>query len=399
MLAALTWILLVVNAAGAAVWAIVAWHVARILHDRPTVRRGLELALPHPPRVSVVVPVHNEERVIERCAGALRGQRYDDLEIVFVLDRCTDRTREILTAHARGDDRIALIENDACPEGWAGKCHAARLGAERATGAYLLFCDADCFFDPDLVRAAVALAEAHDLALLSLLSTLTATHRFERVIQPVATTNLVRLFPIERVDRAHPPRPFANGQFMLFRRGAYESIGGHAAVKADLLEDIAFARAVRAAGKRGGVFLADGMLVVSMYESFAAFKAGWKRIFVEACRRKTRRLRENAWRILGVGVVVPAAQLLSLALGAVQIGAGAPVLGGALLGAAAVVWILQIPSLVAAYGLCGAPRSAVLLYPIGAWVVGRIMLDAARDLVERRPIRWGGREYILAPRD
>src|SRR5205823_291327 len=92
------------------------------------------------------------------------------------------------------------------------------------------------------IRACVALLERRRLDLLSLLSTLTCDTWFERLAQPAAGFELVRQYPISRANRRSNPRAFANGQFMLFRRAAYDAIGGHGAVHDELLEDLALAR-------------------------------------------------------------------------------------------------------------------------------------------------------------
>jgi glycosyltransferase involved in cell wall biosynthesis len=386
-------------------WLIVAFRVARTLHAKPTVRRGLDAPLREldgrPPRVSTIVPAHNEQRVIDNCARSLRGQDYPGaLEIIFVLDRCTDDTLAILQRHAAEDDRIVIVENDACPDDWAGKCNAARLGAERATGDYLLFTDADTGFDPQLVCASVALAQERDLALLSLLSDLDYEQRFHVVAQPVATMNLLRMYPIERVNQ--PPdeaRPFANGQFMLFRRDDYDALGGHAAVREDLLEDIAFARAVQRLGRPGGIFLADGMLRCSMYDRFDAFTLGWRRIFIEACKRNPKRLRKNAARVFINGVGIPLVQIAAVVVGAVLWATQLdPPLGVALLLLAGSGAVAQLLVLGWIYRLNGAPRWSAVLYPVGCFIVGRLMWDGVLDLVRRRPVPWAGRSYVLEPR-
>ena len=396
----IAWLLLGFSAAGLVFWIVVWVRVVRVMSNRPTIRRGLEMPAPEGgwPKLSIIVPAHNEERMIDACATSLRSQEYENLEIVFVLDRCTDGTARRLAAHAEADARVVVIENQDCPEDWAGKCHAAYLGAQRASGEWLLFTDADTRFEPTLARAAVGLSIEQRADLLSLLTTLTVDHHFEWIAQPVATMNLVRLYPIERVNRDERPRPFANGQFMLFRRQWYERLGGHAAVKDALLEDLAFARLLHRRGGRGGVMLADGMLLCSMYETLAAFKTGWKRIFIEACRRKPRRLRENGWRVLGNGVALPLVQLAAVLVGGWLVWGGQWWLGLAMVATPLAGWIAQTSALRRIYALGGAPKGAVWLYPLGCWIVGRIMLEAASDLRHGRPVVWAGKEYVLEPR-
>jgi chlorobactene glucosyltransferase len=394
------WPLLALSVAGLVYWIAVIVRAGRVLADRPTVRRGLELAGLEAgwPKLSIIVPVHNEQRVIDACATSLRQQDYQSVELVFVLDRCTDDTERLLTRHAEADPRIVMVRTEACPDDWAGKCHAAHLGAERATGQWLLFTDADTRFEPALARAALLLAMDRQMHLLSLLTTLTVDHRFEWAAQSVATMNLIRMYPLQGVNRDERARPFANGQFMLFRRDWYERIGGHAAVRDALLEDLAFARLLKENGGRGTVVLADGMLICSMYASLEAFKSGWKRIFIEACKRKPGRLRKKGWRVLANGVGLPLVQVATVAAGAVLLMTGAAAIGLVMIGVAAVGWLAQIVALRWIYASGGAPKRAAVLYPAGCWIVGRIMLDAARDLKKRRPVIWGGRQYVLEPR-
>ncbi len=394
------WLLLALCGAGLALWGVIVVRMTLMRLGSQTVREGLGLPAPEAgwPRLSIIVPVHNEERLLDGCVRSLREQAYERLEMVFVLDRCTDGTAAVLAKHAAADPRIVVVENDSCPDDWAGKCYAAQRGAQRASGDWMLFTDADTRFDPGLARASMALAHDRGLALLSLLSTLTFDHLFERVAQLAAAINLLILYPVARVSRARRPRPFANGQFMLFRRDWYERIGGHTAVKDCLLEDIAAARLVHAHGGRSAVLFADDMLRCSMYETLADFETGWKRIFIEACNRKHDRLRKWGWRTLANGVVLPVIQLSTLVTAPFVAMSGDLPLGAAMILIVVAGWILQTSVLLRLSTVARAPRLAVLLYPLGCWIVGRVLLSGARDLRRNRPVVWGGRRYVLKPR-
>ena len=394
------WISFACVAAATFYWAFVLFRMLRALSDRPSVRRGLDLSIPSEglPKVSVVIPAHNEERVVDACATSIRSQQYEDLEIIFALDRCTDRTAEILKKHAAEDDRIKLVEIESCPSDWAGKCHAAHQGSQHATGEWILFTDADTSFDPNLIRASVLMAKDRDASLLSLLSTLTTHHDFERSAQPVASMTLLKLFPLDRVNDQRNGRVFANGQFLLFDRKFYESIQGHVSVKDALLEDLAFAERVYVRGGRGLLLLADGMLICSMYSSLENFREGWKRIFIEACHRRPSRLRKQAVRVAALGVVLPAICLVLLILGIMALLLGdqtTGIIGLAMILACAVV---QLTAMMMIYRAGCVSWRYIWLYPYGAWIVMRILQQGANDLLTRQPIRWAGREYILDPR-
>lgn len=393
----LGWMLIACGALVALFHTFVIVRIVHMLSHAPRVRDGLAESPPRDgwPLISVVVPAHNEERVITACVTSLLASDYPALEVVVVLDRCSDRTLELLRPFAARDARLRIIENAACPPDWAGKCNAARVGAEVAKGQYLLFTDADVQFDPALVRAAFGLLRRDRRGLLSLLPRVVAVTWYERVVQPIAAMTLMQMYPIDKVNREYRRRPFANGQFLLFERGVYEGIGGHSATKHDLLEDIAFARLVDASGARVGLAMAADMLEVHMYSSFAALHEGWKRIFIEASRRRVKRLREKALLVLLLGVGTPIV-LTGAFIVAAQFG------GAMLLGAVAVVaWgvAAQATALAMVYRACGARARDVAWSPVGAAFVARVLWQGAADLAGRRPVRWGGREYVLIPED
>ena len=371
-------------------WLGVAHRLLLIARTKPTIREGLTLPVPDDVLVSIVVPAHNEERVIDKCAQSLRNQSHSNIQIIFVLDRCTDRTLDILQEHASDDDRITLIEIDDCPDDWAGKCNAGKIGAAKATGDWLLFTDADTEFDTQLVRCAIASATKRKASLLSILSTLTITKNYERIVQPIASTCLLRNFPVNRINSETRTRPFANGQFLLFSRSIYDSIGGHDAVKDDLLEDIAFARVVHKSGSKVQVLFADGLLKCSMYPTFLAFQNGWKRIYIESCNRRIHKLKQNATTIIITGNILPAAGVAGIIVGQIT----SPTLfwtsvASLLISAMVIAWLYRINR---------APMIFAIFAPIGALVVAKLFRDAARMLERREPIRWGGKQYILEPR-
>jgi len=394
------WVCLGLTALTIATWIVVLVRVWRVALTLPRLRDGLALPLDPgaAPLISVVIPAHNEEGVIDACLRSVRGQEYPKLEIIVVMDRCTDGTHAIVSGHAQEDDRLTPVINTSCPEDWTGKCNAVHQGAKRARGEWILFADADTEFEPGLVQAAYAHATQRKLNMISLLTTLTYRHTFERISQPVAGMWLLRMFPIDMVNKPVKPRPFANGQFILVERAMYERSGGFESIRDQVVEDIAFARLINQHGGIGGILLADGMLRSEMYESFAAFKQGWNRIFIGACKNKPGRLRKYGWRAMLAGVGVPLVWVLSVIVGIALIVQGDWGMGAVVIGLAAVAYAVHLYALSEAYHLGGAPRSSAFFYPIGSWHTARIMLRAARDLHARRPVVWGGKQYVLEPR-
>jgi chlorobactene glucosyltransferase len=391
-----------------AYWATVLYHIWRTMRRVPTCRDGLKLERaagllgPEAPRVCIVVPAHNEEGVVGRLAASLMRQTYPNLSVVFTLDRCTDATAAEIRARTAGAANIEIVEIRACPPEWAGKVHAVHSAMSKsgAAGAaeLLLFTDADTEFDPECVRAAVALLLERELGMLSLMSTLTCEAWFERITQPAAGMELMRQYPLVRANARTHRRAFANGQFMLFTRAAYERMGGHGAVKDAVLEDVALARLAERCAVPGGLMLADNMLRCRMYSDYDEFVRGWKRIYIESANRRVKRLRAIAAQVRLLGTVMPLVALLALGDGIAGYPRTHEALDAAIGAAGATALGLMLVGLAWMYRLSGAPLWCVPFYPIGAWRVGAILTEAAGDLAQGVPVRWGGREYVREAR-
>lgn len=391
-------------------WGAVACHAVRTWWSIPTLRAGLQASTDiQPPRICVIVPAHNEEACIGTVAASLLSQDYpaDRLSMVFVLDRCSDGTRAALDSaigSAAGGEtgesggRVTIIENDHCPEGWAGKVHALWRAVSDSTAVreadVLLFLDADTMMDPSCIRAAAGLMRARGLGMLSVLSTLTNDKWFERIVQPAAGMELVRMFPMRRTNWPTQQRPFANGQFIMIDRVAYSGFGGHEAVRQYVLEDVELARAADRAGVRLGVVLADGLLRCRMYGTWAEFRRGWTRIFTESANRKVSRLVRIAWRKRLVSTLLPLAGAVGLLAGAAALASGhrgEPALWALRFGAAGS--LVYVSTLVLCMKLGRTPLRSAAVFPIGAWMVSDILLGCARSLRAGKPIEWAGRVY------
>ena len=403
--------LALMSIATAVYYGAVIFLVLRHQRTEQTLRQARALPAPASgwPALVVIVPAHNEEDVIGRCARSLLESDYPDLRVVFALDRCTDRTHEAIADVIASNDaheRTDIVRIEHCPDDWAGKTHALHSAYKQSRlveGARrVLFVDADTWFEPDALRTAVALMEHRNVDLLSLLPTLTVTQWFERIVQPAAGLELVRQFPLTKVNRPGARRHFANGQFMLWRRDVFDRVGGHERVKGELLEDIALARVMhkprgeeQVPAHRGACFMADGLMGCRMYGSWAQFQRGWRRIYAEAARRYPAQIRRHARRVRLLGAVAPVSALMAIAAGAgaamggVEAGRFCLVsgLGGAVLFIVAMVIVYRAQRLAVPY---------VLLYPIGAWLLADLMHEAARDLEDDRPTEWAGRRYHRA---
>jgi chlorobactene glucosyltransferase len=197
--------------------------------------------------VSVLIPARNEELRLRPCISTLSDSDFPILEILILDDHSTDETAALVQQRAKGDPRIRLISGRPLPEGWVGKPWACHQLAQEAKGDYLLFVDADTRFSDITLSNAVNLAHEQQSDLLSLWPYLESLSWSERLVIPFV--HLFILFYLPHWAKGSL-RCFgaANGQFVLFRRTAYEKIKGHESVRNHMVEDIAIARNMRAAG-------------------------------------------------------------------------------------------------------------------------------------------------------
>jgi chlorobactene glucosyltransferase len=227
------------------------------------------------PRTSALVPARNEAGTIEACVQSLLAEPFH--EVIVCDDGSTDGTSEVL---ARIDDpRLRVLQGAALPPGWVGKPHACHQLARVATGELLVFVDADV----RLERGALArIAGALRGDVLSLLPRQRTGSLGEVLVVPLLHLTYTGFLFLPLVGLVQDPRVLAcNGQILAVRRQAYDRVGGFEAVRADVVDDMAFCRAAKAAGSR--VDFRDGARVAScrMYRSGADAVAGFSKNLFE----------------------------------------------------------------------------------------------------------------------
>jgi chlorobactene glucosyltransferase len=342
------------------------------------------------PLVSVVIPARNERRNIERCVASVLASRYERIDVIVVDDHSTDGTGDAARAIGAGDPRLRVIEAPDLPSGWFGKQWACATGAAAARGDLLLFTDADTRHGDDLLPRAVNAMRAGHADLLTVAGHQEMHSFWERVIQPQLFAMLaLRFGGTEHVSHARRAEDvIANGQFILFRRDAYDALGGHELVRDQVAEDLALAQEFHRSGRRILLFIATQQFSTHMYASLAELVAGWRKNIYAGGRYAA--LGGSVGRALypivlvGVpllGVVPPVMFVLSL-LG---------VLSASWLVWSSIVVAVTLVFFAAIYRFSGESMWYALAYPLGFGALFYIALGA---VARGRRVSWKERTYV-----
>jgi chlorobactene glucosyltransferase len=370
-------------------WLVLVFVVPLLLARRTRIASYPAPATDEAPLVSIIVPARDEAVNISVCVASLLNTLYPRTEIIVVDDGSRDGTGDIvriLAEHSAG--RLRLVDGEPLPAGWLGKPWACWQGYRHARGELLLFTDADTRHEDTLLGHAVGALLARRVDLVSVMPRQLMQSFWERLILPQIFTILsLRYHDLERISRSLRPRDvIANGQFMLIRREAYEAVGGHDALRHEVVEDQRLAQRIVAAGRRMFIAHAHTLIETRMYRSLGGIVEGWSKNLALGSRRAS-----PDWVAPAVPWMITAFILLAWALppGLLLLGLTTGI------GSAVRTWSLSA----SVYGLMfwlvihiwmRVPLQYAILYPIGAVATASLFV---RSAIRGERVRWKGREY------
>jgi hopene-associated glycosyltransferase HpnB len=225
--------------------------------------------------VVAVIPARNEAGVIGDTVTSLLRQDFGgSMHVVVVDDGSTDGTdgAAVQAAAAIGAlAQLSVISGAPLPPGWSGKVWAMSQGAAAAARLapdYLLFTDADIHHAPENVAALLTTAEAQSRDLVSFMVKLRQDTFAEKTLIPAFVFFFLLLYPPAWIARADRRIAGAAGGCILMRPAALERIGGLRAIRSQIIDDCALARAVKDAGGSIWLGLTRSARSIRSYGSF-----------------------------------------------------------------------------------------------------------------------------------
>jgi chlorobactene glucosyltransferase len=360
------------------IWlAVVIWLIARAFQQRGHLQ-SVKPAEPPPaagaPKVAVIVPARDEAANIDRCLRSLVAQTYPAscLRIIVIDDHSRDGTFAIASALAQTCPQLTVLRSPPLPPQWVGKSHACWIGARAVeNGAdWLCFVDADVWAEPALIASAVTAADAEALDLLSLAPRQELQSFAERLVIPCGLYVLAFCQYLRTVQARDSSEVTATGQFMLVCRAYYDTVGGHAAVRGAICEDLMLARLLKRSG--GHAILQDGRQLLStrMYRGWPTMRIGIAKNLSEMLGGPPRTIAIAATAVVlaWAAWLIPLRDALACALGS---SGGCMALIPAALGSAAAFGLH-----IAGASYVGIPPWYGLLFPLGYSAGALIAIDS-----------------------
>ncbi len=228
----------------------------------------LKEASPSNAFVSLLIPMRNEERNVESLIQNLKRLTHQSLEIIILDDGSTDQTSELLKKSIGNDSFFKVIVGKPLPEGWVGKVHACHQLSQEAEGEYLFFLDADVRIAPDTIEKVLAKIERHRSGFVTGFPQFPVKPLLGKLLVPFQHFLVFFHLPLFMANYTKfPAFTAAHGAFMFFKREAYESIGGHQAVRSSLLEDVHITRLVKKKGWKATLVNNTEDAVCHMYDT------------------------------------------------------------------------------------------------------------------------------------
>lgn len=273
---------------------------------QPTPRRYFD---EQAPEVSICIPARNEADSIERCVRSAVDQQYPNYHVYVLDDGSTDGTGDILDKLSRTlTMHLTVLRGRPKPDDWLGKSWACHQLSEAADGDILVFIDADTWLEPEATAKTVRTMGRDVTDFITLWPEQQLGTFWEKNVIPLLYFALLTLLPTRYVYRipkflpsflkkkARPLFAAACGQFMAFKRKAYQAVGGHQSVKNRVVEDVEMARNIRRNGLTMKMYHGAHTISCRMYRSGQEMWEGFRKNFLAG-------FRHNLFLFVGVGLL------------------------------------------------------------------------------------------------
>lgn len=259
------------------------WRNGQVL-ERTTPKNKTETDLS---QVTVVIPARDEAAVITETLGALVSQG-EALKVILVNDRSSDGTVE--AARLVPGLNLRIIQGEPLPSGWAGKIWALEQGMHLVETPMTLLLDADIKLAPGVISMLQAIMQARKVQFSSIMAAIKMQSFWEKLLNPAFIFFFKLLYPFRLANSSNPRFAAAAGGCIMLETGIFKAIGGLESIKGEIIDDCAFAKAVKTAGYR--TWIGQSQLVTGI-RPYSGLGDIWNMV----ARSAYTQLRYNLWAL------------------------------------------------------------------------------------------------------
>jgi len=225
------------------------------------------------PIVSVLIPARNEEFNLKKNLPLWSAQQYPHFEVLVLDDQSEDNTRGVVEQFST---HVVGFAGAPLPKGWIGKNWACQQLSKKASGQIFLFVDADVSPTKDALVKMVATMQDFSLDSMSAFLKQEFSHWSSKSVIPWALQFPILAWPPHFLNRFRNFSSLAvgNGQWFAFSKKAYQTVGGHEAVKSSVIEDMALAKLLNNKNIPYSFFIGSDFASVCMYNNWPSLCEG-----------------------------------------------------------------------------------------------------------------------------
>lgn len=241
----------------------------------------------HQEKVSVLIPLRNEERNVIRLIRSLKQLTYAQVEFILLDDQSTDQTYPLLMTEVAGDSRFTIVKGEPLPDGWTGKVYACHQLSRLAQGDYLLYLDADVEVKKDVIEQSMSTVKGYRAQMLTGFPKFPVSTLLGKLLVPMQHFLVYAMLPVWVAN--HTTRSAftaAHGAFLFIHRESYLNSGGHQAISGSLVDDVHLARQLKKHQFRVLLVDATSQITCYMYETNREVWNGFKKNIFAGVGRK-----------------------------------------------------------------------------------------------------------------
>lgn len=236
--------------------------------------------------ISILIPARNESANLPETLPAVLAQR-EVKEVIVLNDQSSDETASILANFEKNNPHLRVIQGQNLATGWTGKNWACQQLSEAATGTTLIFTDADVRWQKGTLASLLNFQQNHHADFVSVWPRQITVSALETITIPLIDQILLGSLPYLGVKYSkHKAFSAGNGQVMMWTKTAYKKVGGHAAFKQEVLEDVRMGQAAKGSGLKVALAVGANVISTRMYQSDKALLEGFSKNILAASRSK-----------------------------------------------------------------------------------------------------------------